>query len=57
MFGYKDMTFCWDECENMKCHRNKKHIPDDLPEWMPIARSFFKGTKMCMEGEVKNVNE
>jgi hypothetical protein len=45
MICYKDMTFCSQECDNMKCSRNLSHIPRNEDgtfnvDW-PIAVAEF----------------
>lgn len=51
----EDITFCFSECKNMKCTRNKKHIR--LP--IPHSFTFLEGTKDCLKrydkyGELRN---
>ena len=51
----KDITFCFSECENMECIRNKKHIK--LP--IPHSFAFLEGTEDCLKdmrrnGQIKN---
>lgn len=41
----EDITFCFSECGNMKCIRNKKHIK--LP--IPHSFAFLDGTEDCLK--------
>lgn len=45
MFCYRDMTFCSRACKKQTCSRNKIHIPNDLPDWMPVAFADFHDCK------------
>lgn len=42
MITYKDMTFCSDDCKNIDCERNKKHVPLNPP--LPVAYARFRQT-------------
>lgn len=42
----EDITFCFSECENMKCIRNKKHIKLSIPH----SFAFLEGTEDCLKG-------
>lgn len=53
MMCYKDKTYCMASsdymckkydikyCNNTDCWRHASEIPDDLPEWEPVAWSDF----------------
>jgi hypothetical protein len=43
MYGYRDMTFCYDPCGNKDCHRNACHVPSGVvASW-----SFMKDSEYC----------
>lgn len=50
MICYRDMAFCADECGNMECPRNNKHIPPVTE--LPVCYAHFKeNCKKYKQGE------
>lgn len=45
----EDITYCMNECNDMKCFRNKKHIK--LP--IPHSFTFLEGTEDCHKMQKK----
>lgn len=49
----EDITFCFSECESMKCFRNKKHIKLQMPH----SFADLEGTDYCIKERKRDNDE
>ncbi len=53
MLVYRDMTFCYSDCQNRKCERHQSHIDHEVAEVI----AYCDLSKVCEEYQPNEVKE